>query len=227
MNREIKDFDLCNSRITRCEEKPKQIDQWASFYRSEGPHVTCDWPMASWVVVARNPPRPDPREQTVLYDLLESGWFAFNWKAFLFYTIIARKAAARLNDRQECIPVGPPCTVPALPRMTPTTQVPTMHSPCHACPPAMPPPCTHPHTMHAPQPHIPGHTCPLLSCMPPSARTPPCRQTDACENITFMQLPLRTVIKFPSKVAYLEGRTPSPQSNFFHFHAVLIKNYAK
>ena len=54
------------------------------------------------------------------------------------------------------------------------------HLSCHACPPAM----------HAPW-HAPPamHTTPS-PCMPPS---PVDRMTDACENITFLQLLLRMV----------------------------------
>ena len=73
------------------------------------------------------------------------------------------------------------------------------HLSCHACP----PPTTHTPAMHTP----PGHTCPPamhaatthpLPHMPPLPCTPPPtvdRMTDACENITFPQLLLRTVIK--------------------------------
>ena len=56
------------------------------------------------------------------------------------------------------------------------------HLSCHACP---------------PPPHMPPlhHACPPLPCMPPSSCMPPCGQTDACENITFPKLLLRTVKK--------------------------------
>ena len=66
-----------------------------------------------------------------------------------------------------------PCTPPAM--HTPTTHalhhawIPAMHASCHACP----------------LPHTPSHH----TCLPPVDR-----MTDACENITFPQLLLRTVI---------------------------------
>ena len=76
---------------------------------------------------------------------------------------------------------------------------PAKHAPCHACPPPCTPPChTCPH--HA---WPPCHACFPLPCMPPSHHAcPPAMHaplwteflTHACENITFPQLLLRTVI---------------------------------
>ena len=64
---------------------------------------------------------------------------------------------------------------------------PATHAPCHTCPlPCMPP------TMHAPL----HHTCPPFTThtpMVPLATPTPDRMTDACENITFPQLLLRTL----------------------------------
>ena len=108
--------------------------------------------------------------------------------------------------------------VPPLPHTHPCHTCPSaMHTPCHVCLPAthplscMPPlPCmppTHAHTpsMHAPLPHVPPlirhvplcHTHPPHHACPPSPHMSPPRAkflTDACENITFLQLLLRTVI---------------------------------
>ena len=100
----------------------------------------------------------------------------------------------------------------SMPCMSPTIHTPAMHTPL----PQMPPlpqmtPATHvpplpymPPVMHAPAMHAPCHAC-SLSCMPPCHIHPlPCmplpmdRMTDACENITFPQLLLRTVIIQPS-----------------------------
>ena len=67
------------------------------------------------------------------------------------------------------LPCMPPChTHPSCQCMPPA-----MYAPCHACPPPHMPPTTH---------TTPSHTCP-----------PPDRMTDACDNITFPQLLLRTV----------------------------------
>ena len=88
------------------------------------------------------------------------------------------------------------------PHMPPATP-PTMHAPCHACPPCYAHPCyacpltchaclpaTHaplamhtPCHAHSPATHAPCHACPPMD-----------RMTDACENITFPQLLLRTVM---------------------------------
>ena len=102
-----------------------------------------------------------------------------------------------------------PCTNP-LPRM----------SPCHACSPvhtSLPcmPPCHTPLPCKPPATHAPYHAfhplscmtpnaCPSLPCTPPLCHVHPTllhhafpptdKMTDACENITFPQLLLRTVI---------------------------------
>ena len=97
---------------------------------------------------------------------------------------------------QECIPVG--CVPSAAVAVSPATSTPlccacppTMHAPCHACPlPYMLPP-----TVHAP-----------LPCMPPPC-TPPCRQTDTCENITFPQLLLWMVISLLELLKQRKVRT--------------------
>ena len=96
---------------------------------------------------------------------------------------------------QECIPVGrvPSAAVavsPAQHTPLPCTP-PTTHAHCHA------------HTPHhaCPLSRIPLPCMPLLPYMPPPRHThsvslpctPPDRMTDACENITFLQLLLRTV----------------------------------
>ena len=77
----------------------------------------------------------------------------------------------KLAFKQECIPIG--CIPPIAVAVSPATHAP-------------PPPCT-----------PPCHTCPLL-CMPPTARAPPRTEflTHACENITFPQLLLLTVIMY-------------------------------
>ena len=107
-------------------------------------------------------------------------------------TVTRERKVKKTMLEQECIPVG---SVPsAAVAVSPTT-----HTPCHAQPPSphMPPlPRTSPFATHAPPlPHMPHlcHAHPLpqypLPCMPP----PVDRMTDACENITFPQLLLRTV----------------------------------
>ena len=84
-------------------------------------------------------------------------------------------------------------------RLSCHTCPPATHTPCHACI----PPATHasPYT-HAPLAmRAPCYTCPP-PCMPP-CHAHPChacpplvdRMTDACENITFLQLLLRTVVR--------------------------------
>ena len=112
---------------------------------------------------------------------------------------------------QECTPVGcvPSAAVAvSLVMHTPQPQMPL----CHAHPPATHAPC---HATHATLPHMPPLPCtlPCLACSPPCTPchayplpctpptmhaplqcTPPVdRMTDACENITFLQLLLRTV----------------------------------
>ena len=85
----------------------------------------------------------------------------------------------RIYHKQECIPVG---CVPS----TAVAVSPAMHTPSHAptLPHMPPPPATH----ATPCPH---HAHPCHAHPPP----PPVeRMTDACENITFPQLLLRTLI---------------------------------
>ena len=104
-----------------------------------------------------------------------------------------------------------------------TVVSPATHTPCHACPSS--PRIPSPFTMQAPLHHTCPlcHTCPPLPCIPPSPCIPPLphrppsphphfamhppftthrmdRMTDACENITFPELLLRTVIKQPRVV---------------------------
>ena len=79
----------------------------------------------------------------------------------------------------SCHVCPPPCTPPA------------MHASCHSCPLPCMSPTTHAPTTHTPLPHMPPAMYALLPCMPP-----PCTEllTQACENITFPQLLLRTVM---------------------------------
>ena len=88
--------------------------------------------------------------------------------------------------------------------LPPTTHPPTMHTPCHACP--------HTHALHHASPPLPCkpppcHACPPLPCMPSTMHTL-CHTcfplwteflTHTCENITFLQLHLRTVKKMAAK----------------------------
>ena len=79
----------------------------------------------------------------------------------------------------------PPCTPPAMHAPLPCTHPLPCTPPCYACPLAM----------HTP----PCHAVPPLPCMPPLPHTPPPilwteYLTHVCENITFPQLLLRTVI---------------------------------
>ena len=92
---------------------------------------------------------------------------------------------------------------------------PAMYTPCHACPlchacslchtcPTLPcipsfTICALPFPIHTPLPHMPPSPCiPLLPCTPLCHTWPPLdRMTDACENITFPQLLLRSVIIIP------------------------------
>ena len=100
-----------------------------------------------------------------------------------------------------------PCTPPSCHTSLPVTNNPLhapshTHTPCHA-------PCnTCPLAMHAPPlrhacplPRIPPvthahscHTCPTPATRPPTTCSPVNRMTDTCENFTFLQLLLRTVI---------------------------------
>ena len=102
------------------------------------------------------------------------------------------------NWPQECIPVGHVLSA-ALAVSPPmhTPPPPATNAPCHACPPA-----THPH--HACACHAFStlcHACPFLPHMPPATHIllrHACPLwtdflTHACENITFLQLHLRTV----------------------------------
>ena len=106
---------------------------------------------------------------------------------------------------------------PSLPR---TTTLPRM-PPCHACPlphththtlPCMPPYHAHPLLCTSPLPCMPPcHKCPL-PCMSscPAMHTSPGGQ-NSCENITFLQLLLRTVTKmvypeFPRRGAPTQER---------------------
>ena len=107
---------------------------------------------------------------------------------------------------QECIPVG--CVLPDSVTVSPAT-----HAPCHASPspPYTPPLCRTCHPPHmspchaCPLPRIPYHACPLPNPNPtmhtpslympflhagPFATHAPWTEgmTDACENITFLQL---------------------------------------
>ena len=116
---------------------------------------------------------------------------------------------------QECIPVE--CVPSAAVAISLAMHAPAMPAPCHAhpschtCPlPCMPPYHACPHQAQPlpcmpPAMHALGHACPL-TCMPPTTHAPasmhapatplpplPHGQTDACENITFPQLLLRTV----------------------------------
>ena len=110
------------------------------------------------------------------------------------------------SNKQECIPVG--CVPSAAVAVSPATHAstghtchplphmpPTTHAPYHTCPPPHMPPChactlchTTPFTMHGP----------LCHAGPPFAtHAPPMdRMTDTCENITFPQLLLQTVMMF-------------------------------
>ena len=74
----------------------------------------------------------------------------------------------------------------------PTAHTPAMHTPPgHTCPPAMHAATTHPLPCMPPATHDPCHTWPPCHAPPLTVD----RMTDACENITFPQLLLRTVIK--------------------------------
>ena len=136
------------------------------------------------------------------------------------------------GTKQECIPIG----------CVPTTVSGRLSY--HARPLPCTPPChAHNHAMHTPHsPHMPliCHACPLFATHAPfpSPRMPPPRTeflTQACENITFPQLLLRTVIKDPSlkvspwftqtkDVFALTGAkwVKAPFSNGTHFAFILL-----
>ena len=105
----------------------------------------------------------------------------------------------------------PPCMPPAM-YAPPPMHAPCYACPCHACCPCMPL-TMHAPTMHAPHPamhapptrHAPAVQVypPLCMPAPPTMHAPvmhaPLRTeclTDGCENITFPQLLLRTVITY-------------------------------
>ena len=82
---------------------------------------------------------------------------------------------------------------------------PATHAPCHACPPAL----------HTPLPCMPPcHTCPLPCMLPP----PPPQWTEflthACENITFPQLLLQTVLTCWFSYGKVKFRVPRQDRKF-------------
>ena len=78
------------------------------------------------------------------------------------------------------------------PYMPPPTHT-SCHAPCNTCPLAMHAPSPPPPRM-PPATHAPRDTCPTPATRPPTTCSPVDRMTDTCENVTFPQLLLRTVI---------------------------------
>ena len=122
--------------------------------------------------------------------------------------------------KQECILVRcvPSTSMAASPAMHAPPPTPTKHAPCHAhpshtCPThhACPLPCMSP-AKHAPAMHSPHHTC-------PPAMHAPCGQTDTCENITFPQLLLQTVMTstVQSRVNYRQDVPNNFYSTYMSF----------
>ena len=117
----------------------------------------------------------------------------------------SRMRIVRCSGRLSCHACPLPCMPPSMHTLLPHMP-PAMHTPCHM--PTLPhmPPGTHA-THTPPATHVPpGHAC-QPPCTPPCNAHPPAmhapapvdRMTDACENIAFPQLLLRTVkMEWPS-----------------------------